>query len=128
MGVELQHCAVYGYQLDGRFPWDKMYREDEYSKDFVNKLMTEYRDHDAEKGDFVLFQDPRADRYVIVGIVHFLTSSVRWDGPQEIPPTVMEEPEPAKVQAMEEIIDEELSDFVERKTEEPKHIVFTHNH
>lgn len=128
MGVELNHCAVYGYRLDGEFPWDKMYREDEYDDEFADKLMREYGDTDAEKGDFVLFQDPRAGDYIVAGIVHFVTDSVRWNGPPRIGPIALEEPGPAKVQAMEEIIDEELSDFVERKTEEPEHIVFTHNH
>lgn len=124
MGVELQHCAVYGYRFEGSVPWDKISRErghDEFDR------LYEYSDHDAEPGDFVFYEDPRADRYVIAGIVHFLTDSTRRNGPQTIEPTAMEEPEPAKVQAMEEIIDDLYGEFVTRKTDEPEHIVFTHN-
>jgi hypothetical protein len=126
MGVELQHCAVYGYRFDGRIPWDKMYREDEYDDDHVNRLM-DYGDHEASKGDFVLYQDPRGDNYLIAGVVHFLTDSTRWNGPQIIEPTVMDEPEPALVEAMEQTINEEFPEYIERKTDEPEHIVFTHN-
>lgn len=127
MGVELQHCAVYGYRFDGRFPWDRMYAEDVYDDELVSRLM-DYGDHDAERGDFVVYQDPRGGEYLIAGIVLFLTDSVRWNGPQQIEPTVMEEPAAARVDEMEAVIDEEFpSELVERKTEEPEFIVFTHN-
>lgn len=124
MGVELQHCAVYGYRFDGRFPWDKMYREGNGDK--ADRLM-DYRDHDADPGDFVLYQDPRGGDYCIAGVLELLTDSIRWDGPQKIPPTPLDEPHPTVVEAMEQTIDEEFGDYVERKTNEPEHIVFTHN-
>lgn len=124
MGVELQHCAVYGYRFDGRFPWDEMHRND--NGELADRLM-DYDDHDAEEGDFVLYQDPRGGDYCIAGIVHFLTDSTRWHGPQHIDVTVMEEPAEELVEAMEQTIDEEFGDYVERKTDEPEHIVFTHN-
>lgn len=128
MGVERNHCAVYGYQFEGRFDWDRMYDGDEYDKNLVNKLM-DYGDTDAEKGEFVLFQDPRGRNYVVAGIVHFVTDSPRWNGPPDIGPVVLDEPDPAEVEAMDEIINEEFpSDMVERKHEEPQHIAFTHNH
>lgn len=126
MGVELQHCALYGHRFEGRFPWDKMYRDDDISDERVERLMDEYGDHDASEGDFVLYQDPRAHDYCIAGIVHFLTDSTRRSGPQVIEPTVMKKPDPVLVQAMEETIDQDFHE-VERKTDEPKHIVFTYN-
>lgn len=124
MGVELQHCAVYGYRLDGSVPWGEINRErghDEYER------LYQYNDHDAEQGDFVFYEDPRGNRYTIAGIVHFLTDSTRWNGPQHIEPTVMEDPDPVLVEAMERTIDEDFGEWVERKTDEPEHIVFTHN-
>jgi len=125
MGVELHHCAVYGYRFEGEFPWDKMYENGENEK--ADRLMMDYGDTDSEPGDFVLFQDPRGNQYVIAGIVHFLTDSNRWNGSQTIEPTVMEKPAPELIEAMEQTIDIEFDGFVERKTEEPEHIVFTHN-
>lgn len=124
MGVELQHCAVYGYRFDGRINWDEVEREEGYEK--FEKLY-DYSDHDASQGDFVFYQDPRGGQYSIAGIVHFLTDSTRWSGPQIIEPTVMNRPDDVLVEAMEQTIDVEFEPYLSRATDEPEHIVFTHN-
>ena len=123
MGVELQHCAVYGYRFEGRFAWDKLYTTG--NSDRADRLMG-YSDHDADQGDFVLYQDPRGEEYCIAGILHFLTKSTRYSGNRVIDPIVMEDPDPVLVEAMEQTIDADFHE-VERKTDEPEHIVFTHN-
>lgn len=124
MGVELQHCGVYGYRFEGRVPWDDISRE--RGHEAFDRLY-DYCDTDAETGDFVFFQDPRYKEYAIAGIVQFLTDSVRWNGPQQIDVTVLEEPDSVLVEAMEQTIDAEFGEFLTRKSDSPEHIVFTHN-
>lgn len=124
MGVELQHTIVYGYRFDGVFHWDEMIQNGE--QELADKLM-DLSDHSADENQFVLFQDPRGHDYVIGGICIYQSDSTRWSGPQTIPVIPLKEPDEILVEAMEQTIDEDFGEYVERKTEEPEHIVFTHN-
>lgn len=124
MSVELYHCAVYGYRFDGRVPWDKISREKGHEE--FDRLYT-YSDTDATPGDFIFFQDPRGGRYAIAGILHFIIDSTRRNGPQQIDVTVMDTPDSTLIEAMEQTIDEDFTDYIERKTQTPQHIAFTHN-
>jgi len=131
MGVSRQHCLVYGYSFEGRFPWDKMHRmvdEGEMREEKLDFLFGRAHRMNSEESEFYIFQDPRGSSYVIAGIVQMITDDARWNGVQSIEPTVPEIPPEEKVEEMEQSIDEYFDeDFVQKKTEEPEHIIFTHN-
>lgn len=115
MGVERQHCILYGY----RFDYDELSSEKMESSPLVDN-----RNHRAERGDFVVLGPGRGGSTIKAGIVIYQSDSTRWDGAQTIPLHVIEDLTVAEKnliklgQKMEQIEAEPID-------KEPKHLVFT---
>lgn len=112
MGVERQHCILYGY----RFNYETVNLE---SEPFLS-----HRNHKAERGDFVTLGPGRGGSTVKAGIVIYQSDSTRRSGAQDIPlyaieDITVEQENLIKLGRKVEQIDADPVD------EKPKHLVFT---
>lgn len=118
MGVELQHTILYGYEFD----YDDLPNNYAVPDTFYDR----YHDHKPDEEDFVICADGRAGEYCFAGIVEYMSDSVRWNGPQCIPPHRLDEtPNATLVEAMNRTIAEEFP--MEPLHDNPEYIVFTND-
>lgn len=113
MGVELQHCVLYGYEMP-------IMDYEDYS---------DHRDHDpidvTDEPQFFVLQEPRAHEWCYAGVLQYRSESTRWNGTPSIGPLTIEEPSTEKIIEMERIITGELP--ADPLHDQPEHYVFTHN-